>query len=299
MEDELKYKILQETKYAEDSLPFTYLGVKISSKKLSKDDCHFLVDKIGAKLRTWGTRSLSYAGRAQLVNSVLLNLHTYWASIFILPKKVIDGVINACRNYLWDGKTVSNKPPLIAWDLVCRERKKGGLGFKESHTWNVALLGKYIWSIACKEDNMWVKWINHVYLKGKDWKEYVAPSNVSWYWRQLTHIKDKFRAGYSGNKWLFDKKGYSAATGYAWLRKNQEKVEWSNWVWNRLNIPKHRLLSWIIMWGRLQTRDRLRKMGLQVQENCPLCGQHVESADHVLIQCSYAQKCWLELNRTL
>ena len=44
----------------------------------------------------------------------------------------------------------------------------GGLGFKESHTWNTAMLGKYIWSIANKEDNLWVCWIDHVYLKGQD-----------------------------------------------------------------------------------------------------------------------------------
>ena len=81
---------------------------------------------------------------------------------FILPKKVIDGVIATCRNYLWDGKASSSKTPLIAWDLICRDKKEGGLGFKESHAWNVALLGKYIWSVATKADNLWVKWVNHV-----------------------------------------------------------------------------------------------------------------------------------------
>ncbi|KAL2922743.1 LINE-1 reverse transcriptase-like protein [Bienertia sinuspersici] len=283
MDADLKNKILQETKYVEESLPFTYIGVKISSKRLNQDDCQFLIDKIGAKLRSWGSRTLSYVGRAQLVNSVLLNLHTYWASIFVLPTKVIDGVIRACRNYLWDGKLESNKSPLIAWDLICRDKKKGGMGFKESHTWNTALLGKYIWSIACKEDNMWVKWIDHVYLKGKDWKNYAPSSNVSWYWRQLTHIKDKFRAGYGGNKWLFDKKGYSATNGYNWLRQDQEEVVWDKWVWNRLNIPKHSFLCWVIMWGRIQTRDRLIKMGLQVDQSCPNCGAYPETADHVMV----------------
>ncbi|KAL2897478.1 LINE-1 retrotransposable element ORF2 protein [Bienertia sinuspersici] len=170
MPEDIKQRILQETKYTEDSLPFTYLGVKISAKRLGKDECQFLIAKIGAKLRTWGSRTLSYAGRTQLVNSVLLNLHTYWASIFVLPKKVIEGVVSACRSFLWDGKLVSNKSPLIAWDIICRDKKMGGLGFKESHTWNYALMGKYIWSIASKEDNLWVMWIDHVYLKGKDWK---------------------------------------------------------------------------------------------------------------------------------
>ena len=77
MEEGVKQQVLRETRYKEESLPFSYLGVNISAKRLGKDDCQFLIDKITAKIKTWGTRSLSYAGRAQLVNSVLLNLHSY------------------------------------------------------------------------------------------------------------------------------------------------------------------------------------------------------------------------------
>lgn len=299
MVEQVKNQVLQETKYKEEYLPFSYLGVKISAKKLSNDDCQFLIDKIAAKLRTWGVSTLSYAGRAQLVNSVLLNLHSYWASIFVLPKRVLDGVIAACRNFLWDGKTTSSKTPLIAWDLICRDKKMGGLGYKESHTWNIALLGKYIWSVATKADNLWVKWIDHVYLKGKDWKQYVPNSAVSWYWRQLTHIKDRFRSGFSGDRWMFDKKGYTATSGYNWLRSGQNKVEWAKWVWNRLNSPKHSFLSWVIMWQRLNTRDRLRRMGLQVQAECPLCGLHSETVEHIFVHCEYVQVCREKLNRSL
>lgn len=291
MDEGVKNQVLQETKYKEDSLPFSYLGVKISAKKLGKDECHFLIDKIAAKVRTWGVRTLSYAGRTQLVNSILLSLHSYWASIFVLPKTVIDGVIAACRNFLWDGKTTSNKTALIAWDVICREKKRGGLGFKESHTWNTAMLGKYIWSIANKADNLWVKWVNHVYLKGQDWKNYSPSSSVSWYWRQLTHIKDKFRDGYCGDRWKFDRRGYTASTGYKWLRSEQSEVDWASWVWNRLNIPKHSFLSWLIMWKRMNTRDRLRKMGLHLPAGCPLCETQDESVEHLFVHCDYVKTC--------
>lgn len=292
-------RIIQETGYSEDTLPFSYLGVKISAKKLNKDDCQFLIDRIVARIRSWGSRTLSYAGRCQLVNSVLLNLHSYWASIFVLPKKVLDGVISICRSFLWDGKSVSNKSPLVAWDFLCRPKKQGGLGFKESHTWNAALLGKYIWSVANKEENLWVKWIDHVYLKGKDWKHYAPTTTASWYWRQLTHIKDRFRSGYSGDKWAFGKNGYSAASGYNWLRGELHEVEWAKWVWNRLNIPKHSFLNWLIMWKRLNTRDRLRKIGLHEEAECPLCGKSPETADHLFVQCDYVQACRLELSHSL
>ena len=251
-----------------------------------------LLRKLSPNWEPGGLRTLSYAGRAQLINTVLLKLHTYWASIFVLPKKVIDGVIAACRNYLWDGKASSSKTPLIAWDLICRDKKEGGLGFKESHAWNEALLGKYIWSVATKADNLWVKWVNHVYLKGKDWKNYTPSSNVSWYWRQLTHIKDTFRGGYNRDRWTFDSKGNSATSGYKWIRKTRENVPWASWVWNRTNIPKHSFLCWIIMWGRLNTRDRLSKMGIQCDTICPMCERQDESIEHLFRECIYIKWCY-------
>lgn len=92
MLDEDKHEVIQASGFKEEILPFRYLGDNINVKKLSTSDCMFMVDKILARLRTWGNKSLSYADRAQLVNSVLLTLHTYWASIYILPSKVLDGV---------------------------------------------------------------------------------------------------------------------------------------------------------------------------------------------------------------
>jgi hypothetical protein len=160
----VKRAVLQNSGFTEGTLPFKYLGININAKKISKGDCQILIDKVVARLRTWG---FSYAGRALLVNSVLLTLHSYWASIFIIPKAVIDGIITVIINSLWDGKAVSSRTPPIAWDLVCRKKKQGGLGFKESHAWNLAMVGKYVWNIACKAENLWVQWINHVYFNKK------------------------------------------------------------------------------------------------------------------------------------
>ncbi|KAL2921921.1 hypothetical protein RDABS01_013412 [Bienertia sinuspersici] len=60
------------------SLPFTYLGVPMSPKQMHPNDCEKLVDKMCAKIKMWSSRNLSYAGRLQLVNSVLLSISSYW-----------------------------------------------------------------------------------------------------------------------------------------------------------------------------------------------------------------------------
>ena len=132
--------------------------MKINAKKFSNGDCQLLVNKVMARLKSWGCRSLSYASRVILVNSVLLNLHSYWASIFIIPMEALNGIIAICRNYLWDGKLIASRSPPIAWDFISRSKTQGGLGLKDSFAWNV----------ASKADCLWVRWID-IYVKGRDW----------------------------------------------------------------------------------------------------------------------------------
>lgn len=62
-------------------IPFKYLGIPISPKRLSTKDCMILVDKMTARVRSWSSRNLSYQGRLVLVNAVLNSIHVYWAQI--------------------------------------------------------------------------------------------------------------------------------------------------------------------------------------------------------------------------
>lgn len=71
----------------------------------------------------------------------------------------------------------TNQTPLIAWELICRPMKEGGLGVKNCKAWNEAALAKLVWNITNKADNLGVKWVNHMYIKGENWWEYKAPIN--------------------------------------------------------------------------------------------------------------------------
>ncbi|KAL2934382.1 LINE-1 reverse transcriptase-like protein [Bienertia sinuspersici] len=288
----IKEEILKFSGFKEGQLPFKYIGIQISSKKLSSSDCSILVEKIIQKIRLWGSRSLSYAGRVLLVNSVLMTMHVYWSSIVILPKKVIHTVMAICRIFLWDGKAIYSRAPPIAWELVCRPKKAGGLGVQDCYKWNIAALGKYIWDIANKNDSLWLKWVNHHYIEGKNWKRVTSPAGASWQLKQLWEVKDTLKHGYRKNVWLANPKGYTIASGYSWLRGDQEKVDWSGWVWNRLNIPKHRFICWLAMWNRLKTRSRLVLMGVTPSDLCPCCEQNAETLQHLLFECPFGSRMW-------
>lgn len=83
-------------------------------------------------------------------------------------KNVLKNITAICRSFLWSGQENTLKSPLIAWKDVCRSKNEGGLGIMECTKRNEAAIAKYMWNIAKKGENLWVKWVNHIYLEGSD-----------------------------------------------------------------------------------------------------------------------------------
>lgn len=71
------------------SFPFKYLGVPLTTRKLSFTDCKPLIEKTVARNKSWAAKLFTYAGRLQLVKSVLFVIQLYWCQIFVMPKKVM------------------------------------------------------------------------------------------------------------------------------------------------------------------------------------------------------------------
>ncbi|KAL9224822.1 hypothetical protein vseg_000822 [Gypsophila vaccaria] len=134
--------ILATSGMSAGQFPFRYLGVPISSKKLFILDCEVLIDKVVARIRSWGARKLSYAGRVVLIKSVLSSLHSYWATIFVIPAGIIKRINSICNAHLWSGMEHHAKPANVSWDNVCHPIKAGGLGIVQAKLWNKAAVGE-------------------------------------------------------------------------------------------------------------------------------------------------------------
>lgn len=70
------------------SLPVKYLGLPLMPHKFRPQDYQPLIDKVKARIFSWTLRHLSFAGRLQLIQSVLFSIINFWASVFPLPKRV-------------------------------------------------------------------------------------------------------------------------------------------------------------------------------------------------------------------
>ncbi|KAL0293690.1 UNVERIFIED_CONTAM: hypothetical protein Scaly_3136500 [Sesamum calycinum] len=161
----IRDSLLTTLGFQEGHLPVRYLGLPLISARLSITDCQALLQKIDSRIKGWEGVQLSFAGRVQLIKSVLTSFEVYWAMAFILPKGIIKEMIKRLRTFLWKG-TSSSGYPKVAWEAVCRPIEEGGLGIKDILAINRALMSKHLWAVI-KQDrtSIWVDWITQVRLR--------------------------------------------------------------------------------------------------------------------------------------
>lgn len=126
--------------FSKGDLPFRYLGVPLSTKRLTVIQCEPLIEKMLGRINSWTTKFLSYAGRAMLVKSVLFSIQIFWDQVFIMPKKIIQFIEAICRRFLWTGVAEPTKKALIARDKMCTPKVAGGLNFINVELWNKAAI---------------------------------------------------------------------------------------------------------------------------------------------------------------
>nr|GEU33545.1 hypothetical protein [Tanacetum cinerariifolium] len=98
----VKRSILDILPFEEGRLPVKYLGVPLISSRLIFRDCKELIEKVEAHIQDWKNKSLSFAGRLQLIRSVVGSMHIYWAFVFIIRKRVLLDLEQIMRSTRFD-----------------------------------------------------------------------------------------------------------------------------------------------------------------------------------------------------
>ncbi|KAJ0615163.1 putative RNA-directed DNA polymerase [Helianthus annuus] len=191
----VKNAILNIMPFKEGSLPVKYLGVPLIASRLLYKDCQILIEMLENRIMHWRNKLLSFAGRLQLISSVLSSLHIYWSSVFMLPKRVIVSLEALMRNFLWShDKAFQKGRAKVSWKTVCVPKLEGGLGIRRIGDVNIALITAHIWSIITNRRSLWVEWVHAYRLRGKSIWACKVPSACCWTWRKILQLRPLVRS---------------------------------------------------------------------------------------------------------
>ncbi|XP_058776449.1 uncharacterized protein LOC131650760 [Vicia villosa] len=186
--DQMQHDLATAIKFGMGKLPFKYLGVPLSTRKLTINQCQPIIDKMLEKIQHWSASMLSYVGRKQLVKSTLMSIAGYWMQAFPLPKTIIQRIEVICKNFLWSGRAVGRKA-LVAWDKICLPTNAGGLNLTYLRAWNKATILKLLWNLYMKSDKLWIRWIGAYYLKGDSIMQWEPKTTSSWMLKSIVKVR--------------------------------------------------------------------------------------------------------------
>ncbi|CAN1147980.1 Transposon TX1 uncharacterized 149 kDa protein [Linum perenne] len=281
--------------FREGKLPLKYLGIPISAGKLSKPDCRVLVDKITARVKNWKAKLLNYAGKMQLIKSVVHGILQYWLSMFVIPAAVLNEIELICARFLW-GKNEGQRVK-VAWHNMAYPLAEGGLGFKELSGWNSANIMRHLWNLLIKSGSLWVAWIEAYRLKGRDvWS--VNTATGSWHWRKILKLRQIARMFVTWDDegdvlWNGSYLGkFKPSTIWDSIRPRLTVEPWAPILWKGLKIPKNSMITWLVLKDRISTLDKVAIWYAGVNQICPLCGDFDESRQHLFLDCDFSRKCY-------
>ncbi|GKD04846.1 putative reverse transcriptase domain, reverse transcriptase zinc-binding domain protein [Tanacetum coccineum] len=185
-----KLAILGILVFSEGELPVKYLGVPLISLRLLNKDCKILVEKAKNRIEDWNNKSLSFAKRLQLCQSVISSMHVYWASVLIIPKGIIHDIQQLIRGFLWCNGEYKRGKAKVAWDVICLPKYEGGLGIRSLEVFNFALMTTHIWNIVSNKESLWVRWIHTYKLRSRTFWDIPEKADMSWGWLKLLQLRD-------------------------------------------------------------------------------------------------------------
>ncbi|XP_060210676.1 uncharacterized protein LOC132637634 [Lycium barbarum] len=240
--------------------------------------------------------------RLQLIKSVLFGVQTYWAQIFILPKRVMKLVDAVCRSFLWSGKGEVTKKELVSWARICLPKSAGGQNVMNICLWNKAAVIKQLWAIVDKKDSLWIRWVNIYYLKNDSVDTCNIPGNATWVIRKVIEtrkfilqtnlLQGDFNARLA---YMVKNNKFSIKSMYVSLIPIHPKVPWKSLTMQPSIHPRQRFILWLAVHKRLATAERLRKFRIKVPLNCVYCNSPVESFDHLFFSCVITNALWQRL----
>ncbi|KAL2238066.1 UNVERIFIED_CONTAM: hypothetical protein Sindi_0998300 [Sesamum indicum] len=141
--------ILARTEFVRCEMPVKCLGIPLAAQWLWVIIYSPLMDQIANCISKWTTKSLSFAGRLELIYSIIQGVEYFWLQVFPLPVTVIEKIHRLYRNFLWN----SRRAP-VAWEEICHHKEEGGLGIRHIQSWNVVLLARVSWNIHRKAETL-------------------------------------------------------------------------------------------------------------------------------------------------
>ena len=139
------------------------------------------------KFQGWKGKNLSRVGKEILIKVVAQSILTYTMGVFQL--KLYEELQSMCARYWWGQTGNERKIHWLSWDKLSRPKPEGGMGFKDLHQFNLAMLAKQGWRLMQDQEKLVFKCLKAQYFPRCHFLETSDSPNSSYTWKSIMAAK--------------------------------------------------------------------------------------------------------------
>ncbi|PNX71389.1 ribonuclease H, partial [Trifolium pratense] len=162
-----------------------YLGQPTHFGRSKTQVFNYIQDKIWKKLKGWKEKNLSFAGRGTLIKAVAQAIPTYLMSCYLLPKGLCNHMESMICRFWWGSNVDQRKIHWVNWKKTCKQKKQGGMGFRDLTTFNEALLSKQGWRILTEPNSLVATVMKAKYFPHTQFLQAKKSHRASYTWQSI------------------------------------------------------------------------------------------------------------------
>jgi ribonuclease HI len=192
----LRAEICEELHITTEAISDKYLGLP-ALVGADRSDCfeHF-IERIIQRINGWKEKMLSIGGKEILLKAVAQAIPVYAMSVFLIPKGVCKRMMDAISKFWWGDDDNSNKMHWLAWWKLCYPKREGGMGFRDFHSFNLAMLAKQVWRLIEVPESLCARVLRAKYFPHGDILKAGPKAGSSFTWQSIVAGVSTFKRGY-------------------------------------------------------------------------------------------------------
>jgi hypothetical protein len=105
-------------------------------------------------------------------------------SVFQIPIGVCKKMTDAITQFWWGDDENTKKMHWFAWWKLCYPKDEGGMGFRDFHSFNLAMLAKQVWRLIDEPDSLCARVLRSKYYPNGDILKAGSKNGSSFTWQK-------------------------------------------------------------------------------------------------------------------
>jgi hypothetical protein len=128
-------------------------------------------------------------GKEVLLKAIIQSIPTYTMSVLQLPRTVCKDRNSMMSNFWWGQKDKDSRIGWMSWEKMGRAKERGGMGYRDLESFNLALLAKHGWRLLKCLDSLMARVLKQKYFPNDSFLNSQLGRNPSYAWRSICNAK--------------------------------------------------------------------------------------------------------------